>query len=243
MKKTNGLLLLVEVMCVVALAGTAQADLVSVISHTGNTNPTTEGWTQAPTTPGAGITIGPITGDGGYDAWEVAQTSTNELRYTYTLSSEDLTTFQQGWKMTACIRVVNDGQAANNTVQVRVDDAVHGLWAIGFGSQSDGDPILKFIWGSTYTLEGYGPGYHLYELINLDGDGSAELYADGNLIANVAGRGAPRSSTLIAWGSLTGAYPGDGRYNTVTLETVPEPATAVLLVVGGIGCLLRRKNG
>lgn len=243
MKKTIGLLTLV-VMISVALAGTAQADLLSVISHTGNTDPTTEGWTQDPTTVPEGVTIGPITGDGGYDAWQVVDTSSNELRYQYALSSEELTNFQQGWKMSARVRIVNDGQVANNTVQVRVDDADNGLWAIGFGSQSDGDPILKFIWGSTYTLEGYGSGYHLYELINLDGNGSAELYVDGNLIsANVLGKGAPRSSSLIAWGSLTGALPGDGRYNTVTLEVVPEPATAVLLVTGGIGCLLRRKNG
>jgi hypothetical protein len=243
MKKTIGLLLLVAVISAVALAGTAQAGLVTVIDHTGNTDPTTEGWTQDPTTVPEGVTIGPITDDGGYDAWQVVDTSSNELRYQHTLSSEELTNFQQGWKLSARVRIVNDGQDTNNTVQVRVDDAVNGLWAIGFGSQSDGDPILKFIWGHTYTLEGYGPGYHLYELINLDGDDSAVLSVDGHTIASESGHGAPRPSSLIAWGSLTGASPGNGRYNTVTLEVVPEPVTAVLLVAGGIGCFLRRKNG
>lgn len=243
MKKTNGLLLLVAVISAVALAGTARAGLVTVIDHTGNTDPTTEGWTQDPATIGEGITVGPITGDGGYDAWQVDDTGSNELRYKYALGSEDLAGYQQGWKLTACVRVVDDGQAANAGVHVRLEDAANGLWGMSIGSEADGDPILAFVWGDTYTLEGYGSGYHLYELINQNADNSAELWVDGNrIVYDLQARGT-RTQTAIMWGSLTGGGTGDGRYNTISLEVVPEPATAVLLVAGGIGCFLRRKNG
>jgi len=142
-------------------------------------------------------------------------------------------------KFTSGTEVINamaSGSVDISLIQYR-DGATD--YQIFFGSDSDGDPTVRLrtggIGGSptgpTFTLEGAGSSYHLYQLIFDPNAGSADLFIDGvERISNYTGVGS--SVARVAWGSSGSITQGRVHYNMVQLALVPEPSSMMLVLCG-----------
>ena len=108
-------------------------------------------------------------------------------------------------------------------------------YALAFGTESDGDPIVRAmtgqsgntILGPTFTLQSAGSGYHLYELIYDPVAGSADLFVDGiERISDFEGL-ALVVAPNVGWGAGSSADVGEGRYNLVQFEVTSVPEASV----------------
>lgn len=115
-----------------------------VIEHSGNADPTTEGWDD----PGVGsaVTAGPVTNDFGLDAWFVNDASTapgSGARVYLFMPPADVVSeaLTSGWVLTARLRVVNISDLPDRALFVEFIDGTT-RWRMDFGSQADGDPIV-----------------------------------------------------------------------------------------------------
>ncbi len=79
-------------------------------------------------------------------------------------------------------------------------------------------------------MTGLGNGYHTYSLVFAPGLTSAELFVDGvSRIQGYTGDTTFVGGNGIQFGVLSG---GQGNFNFVQLQSVPEPSTSVLLSTG-----------
>lgn len=238
----------------VLCAGAASAATVFV--HAGAADPTTEGWTAYV---GTSTTAGPVFNDllSGYDAWSVDDNSTavgspGTLRYyTQTLSAAEVTAGgSAGWRLSLRLRVVDvpdefvtvSGFGLASTIGATYRDATRD-WYIAFGSEADGDPIVRLPGGGTFTLQGGGAGYHLYELVYDPVAGSADLFIDGTeQVSNVVGAVTSFAHNRVQWGAMTSPDDGHGNFNLVRFANFPEavvPLPPAVLLLGSALFALR----
>jgi hypothetical protein len=229
---------------VVILFGIGQANVTGeiVFQHVGNAHPViSEGWTEE--IRGGGVTAGPVNNDLGLgiDAWYVDDDSTevySTLKYVQTPTDAqiaDANTY--GWKLSTRLRVVDVDRPANLTVGVRYSNGDRRYGMI-LGSDGDGDPIVilgegvtedeRLVYGPTFTLEGEGSTYHLYELVFDPVADSASLFVDGTQCLS-GYTGVSADTKRVFWGSNNSYTMGHGNYNLVEWEIIPEPSTFVLL--------------
>jgi hypothetical protein len=120
------------------------------------------------------------------------------------------------------------------------------------GSDSDGDPIVVLgegandtsVWGPTFTLQGVGSTYHLYELVYYPEADFANLFVDGT--QRLSGyTGVSADTERVFFGSANSYTMGHGNYNLVQWEIVPEPSTLALLSMGALTLAYawRRRRG
>ena len=229
----------------IVLVGVGQAKGEIVFEHAGNTSPTDEGWT--PEAFGGGVTTGTVNNDLGLgiNAWYVDDDSTSvpsTFIYRQTPAAWRIAQANSlGWKLSTRLRVVDVDHPANLTVGARYSNGERRYGMI-FGSDEDGDPIVVLgegaddysVWGPTYTLEGAGSTYHLYELVFNPGVGSAHLLVDGTpRLSDYTGVSA--DTKRVFWGSANSYTMGHGNYNLVQWEIIPEPSTFILAVLGLLG--------
>ncbi|RMH07426.1 MAG: PEP-CTERM sorting domain-containing protein [Nitrospirae bacterium] len=114
-----------------------------------------------------------------------------------------------------------------------------------FTSNAQGDPTVTLFDGGSnpsFTLNGVGPGYHLYELVFDPSTSTASLFVEGiERISGWPGRNVSSGQgPYVFWGSGQDNDTGEGRYNLVTFSVntapnpapVPEPSTLLLLGSG-----------
>lgn len=201
-----------------------------VAGHFGNSDPVAEGFT--PLLAGTPQCI-PIAGDLGLDAWSLRAGSDEDIAfYRKKLSLQAVSALASGWTLSLTLRVLSPvGSTEGNMASLSTSKEA---FVLGFGRQSDGDPILQF-GNSVFTFENTGPGYHTYQLVFDAERQVVDLWFDGAVFA--AGlSGAPNpSAAQLAWG--IGQHPPGiiavSHWNEVSLSVVPEPSSLIMLVLGG----------
>ncbi len=226
------------VLLLVSLGLQCDSEAVLVFSHSGNADPTTEGWTEnSPTT--TGVTAFGVTNDGGsgVDAWAVDDNST--VAPGSTLSYSQIPTAAQhsdasanGWTLRTNVRVVDD---ANPGGSVEIDYGNgSNIWVMVFSAQANGDPTVVLgtgfagnaFTGPTFTLTGAGSTYNLWELRFDANAGTADLFVNGvEQLSDYSGFGAGGIDRVL-WGANASGDVGQGNWNLVQWEiaAIPEPS-------------------
>jgi len=209
-----------------------------LVSHSGATNPISEGWHRGPN--GGGVSESPIVDDEGFDAWIIDDNSGGgDLEYQlYPSASEHAAAFSQGWKYTARVKVAEVPDSADRGCFLGYGtDAVR--FYIDLGTEADGDPILRLLGppDMVFVGDGLGPGYHLYEMQYDPATTLATVSVDGIQLTDSYGGYVGGGPDRVLWGSGFNGT-GEGRWNMVNFEIIPEPASTALLVCGALGLLV-----
>lgn len=210
-------------------------------------------------TDGANLGVAP----GSTPAWQISNSDAGVSYYsTSGMASTDL---DQGWLLTAEIRVDEIADPGND-LSVRLDVPGEGLYWMVFGKNSQGNAMVNLVGagGSTpfsHTVttagngdtapDGVGDGFHLFELMDVDGNGSADLYVDGEKVTTTPYVGfASSSAATTFFGDIAGTPGADASFAEVsvksgddaTLRVIPEPASMAMLATGLLLVLPRRKR-
>ena len=195
----------------------------TIIEHIGNSDPVTEGWTKVGPFVG-GVVAGPITNDlgSGYDAWFVDDNSrASGSIQSYRIIPTDAQIADgnsEGWRLSGRLRVVDHNDGVDFSVNLNYDDGAL-LWALRFGSEADGDPIVQLYQGPIITVEGGADTYHFYELVFDPVAGNIDFFIDG--IERVSNFVAPARNVplkLVQFGGSQSSTTGHGNYNLIRFE-------------------------
>jgi hypothetical protein len=231
------------------------AEAAIIVQHSGSADPTTEGWTAV--IPSSGITVGAVVNDlgSGFDAWMVDDNS-NAANGGYNVTPTGAQVAQastQGWVLRTRLRVVDATALMQDVCAIYRDGATS--WDMRFGRESDGDPIVQLVTtsgGPTFTLQGAGNTYNLWELRYDPVAGSADLFVNGvERLSDYTGFSI--AQTFVIWGAASTADTGQGNYNLVQFEifdqaqVVPEPTSLTLFGLGAAALVIssrrRRRRG
>ena len=210
-----------------AVTGARAQDGTLIVEHVGARDPISAeggGWTAEP----AHSRITPMAlraeGSGGLDAWQINDEGTDSLDYIRKLLPSDLKKLAKGFALFARLRVIDRADAIDAAIVVRFRDG-QTSWFLRFGSTPNGDPTVELRGaGGPIALTGAGPGYHLYEVRDLDGDGMADFYVDGVLKRATWFGVADGRPAQVNWGSGSRAARGNAAYSLVRLVSARKRA-------------------
>jgi hypothetical protein len=239
-----------------ALTGAAQAELI--FEHLGSTNPTAEGWNQLGPFTGATF-AGPVTNDLGLGimAWSTFDGSTLDgsyIDYFQNPTPSQQLSADSGWNLSTTMRVVNSPDSPDESIFSAFFTGSRS-YLLGWGSDAAGDPIVLLATaftptgptGPTFTLSGYGPGYHVYDLFADSTTAGATLVVDGNVIATGYMGAATAFPATVDWGAGASLTVGHGHFSRVAFSvgesSVPEPGGLSLMFIGATAVMLRRRAG
>jgi hypothetical protein len=193
---------------------------------------TTEGgdWTYSEGG-GPGQSHGPVSGDLGWNAWNITDTSTaghSWSGYVTYMTPDQVATGQAfGWRLTARLRIVDDFGGEWSPF-VGYDDG-GARWGFFVDLDENGDLAILLDHSSgqeTHVVTSGGVGataYHVYEFLFDPATGTAEFSFDGNVLSTGnAGSsvGSIRSVSFAAGSSLGTA---SANYNFLQWETLVDP--------------------
>ncbi|GAA5120051.1 hypothetical protein JIN84_20940 [Luteolibacter yonseiensis] len=201
-----------------------------LLQHFGSADPVSEGFIlNAP----GNATRNPVTNDFGVNAWSIDLNSGSQFGiYSYSLTSLENGFTALGWMLSVNLRIVETPDAGN-VMLARFYTGTE-RFDMYFGAQADGDPFVRTSGGQIYTLEGSGGGYHQYTLYWYSPT-QTSLAVDGTMRINGI-TGTPLiSAPRVDFGGAQGA--SHANWNQVFLNSIPEPSTAVfmLLSLAGLG--------
>lgn len=236
----------------VVLACSGVAAHAAVVEHTGNNDPTTEGFTYDNL--GAGVTAGGVTNDNGtgVDAWSVDDSGSGYgLYYNGFSATEQSDLLTQGFTATMKLRladIVSDAPGGSVAVDVNLG-AGNKRFLVYFGTNADGDPNFYFNDGnfSYPTVTGANGGYHTFKLIYDPGTTTADIFLDNVQLkddfAGLAGNAGNYGNSFgqAVFGSGSGGDQGQGNYASF-IVAIPEPASLALLGMGGLLMFSRRRS-
>jgi len=257
-RKRIGKMVVMALALAVWLGGTAQASIV--LSHTGDNNPSDEGWIRANS--GYPNAVGMAVDDGGTPAWWIKDGTTSTGTWFYkgesALTPQNLADIgSYGFSMRATLKVddftptYDETQGLTPGIQIAFEDL--RLWHLfSLGSNDDGNTTWKFSGGSTAgsgtgglagpTLTGVisGSGYNDYELLYDAPSDSIDVLINGSevvtdYVSHTKTGFAGILKDRIYWGSMDTPGVGAGYWTSVQFEAIPEPSSVVLLLLGLIG--------
>jgi hypothetical protein len=227
MKNNSHKLLIVTALLIVIKNSTFGQGSIPIIQHSGDADPTTEGFTLAQI--GTQASVGPVVNNG-VSAWNTTVSNVgNNISYVYSLTpQQQAETAGVDWILSFTVQDLQPGGIGNDFV------IIGGAFGINLGSESNGDPYIGVIRSNPmFVLNGGGDGYHNYQIIYDAGTGTAGLWIDGheevdNFYKNIS---IPNGIPDIEWGESQ-AGPSSANWNLVSLEAVPEPSPIWLLFLG-----------
>ena len=240
------------------------ASASTIITHQGQTDPTTEGFSVMQD--GNPSTVGPIANDMGLEAWSITGQQNSQFYYTSgalsPLQMADIA--NHGFDLTLTARVLQNTAQTYDTANPYVFafanfDTGDRRFDVMLGINGQAEtvvvlPTSYLVSGSTIQAFGHSftlsdsDGYHTYQLAYDPITQLADLFVDNvECIQNYAGNTEYLSNWGLGWGTVFG---GQSNFNSVQLATpqstpVPAPATMLLLgtgIAGLVGSRIRRKK-
>lgn len=216
-----------------------------VVQHVGATDPTTEGWTLN----GNGAQASALTPDAGYgvNAWATADTLNSECSYQFTPTAQQTSdALTLGYTLSATLRLpdANMGMGDIGNLYVKLNG---NRYVVLFSTDANAIPTL-YVWNSahsyvntSYTLS--SAGYHTYSLVHDGATGKADLLVDGAVVMDDMSPDIDDVSDKVIFGNGSSAASGrQSNWSAVEFSIVPEPATMVVLTLGGLFSVLRRRR-
>jgi hypothetical protein len=223
------------VVCVLTLTSVAGAGMLTY-EHLDDNNPTTEGWTLIGTGSAGSADAGPPLN------WKIDPGTRTACRYYVDPTADDFAD-PLGWTSTMLMKFTEGG------VNQIWSTLKTGSWYVGWGWDDDvsgyPDIIINGLSSGQVRLGNtYDPtdGFHYYQMIY---DPTADVvtwYFDGTSVCSAATSELKAHTARNYYfgdvDSSTGSLPTESQYALVRLESgqhvIPEPSTAVLLVLGGV---------
>lgn len=214
-----------------------------IISHIGDNDPTSEGFTQAQSPSGG--SVGALSPDPGFEnAWDITTVNGDRPQYTYTLDSgENADVNSSGWRFSVRVRVDGGPTSFNNArlAEFSTDNGANSAnFRMRFATDGSGFTTVELL-GSGTTVSGGSLGYHTFELVSDDGI-TADLYVNGivSSVTDFAGSATGAGSGRIRFGAITTADVGSANFAEISLVTIPEPsAFAAICGVALLGMIVR----
>jgi hypothetical protein len=236
-------------------AWTELAEASFAITHSGSTDPATEGFGVWPWSNSANVQ--PVQNDMGYAAWSITGLAQGQqyVYYSTPLSSNQLTDIaNQGFVLNVKERVVQ----GNAPIYDAANPAVIGVVALSTGSKrfdidlgvnSAGNTVvvlpnyvtvsggIGITPGASYTLTDSGSSYHTYQLTYNPTTQLSDLFVDGiERIQGYSGfsyyspdEGNSRGLYSLLWGGYNG---GQANFNTVQFASSPVPIPSAVWLFG-----------
>ncbi len=239
----NGFKTCLAILVVGVAFATTPAHAAVILSHSGSTNPVTEGWTLNKGT-NVDINAGAYN-DGGVQTWQINNVNTtpgtHQLYYNATINN-DLST---GWKLDLSLKSVgvNLSPGAQSTVLFVSEYDASGnkltgnnriSYQIYFGTTATGALRIQIVVGGvatnvTYTASGT---YQTLSLAWNPGDVGATLSVDGTAVKTGFMGDALSSSARsnLSWGNLatSTATNRSTNWESIQFSVVPEPSSLIL---------------
>ena len=206
--------------------------------HQGSNDPVTEGWNRERAF--SGVATFPIIDDigTGFDAWAVDDNGVDGLYVTDLTQEQVNLAMERGWKLSSKLRVA-DAPTSFGIVTTGFTTDSQGF-SFSVGADDDGSPLIQSA-GGVIDLDNLDNGYHLYELIFNSTNEEAELFVDGSsILTGIKGGSAGEMNKEVFFGSSSADFLGQGNYNLVSFEIVPEPSAGLLAIFGILGLFALR---
>lgn len=243
-------------LCALLMPCAANASTV-LFSHTGSTNPTTEGWTRS-------ITTSTVTGeaydDNGTAVWKISDpgltSGGTNLYYQAAMNATVVSNaLASGWELSATISIPTNDPTSNvawgtdSNIWLGFIGADSGggrrYWALVFGRDASGNTRVSASgFGVTRTLD---PGYHDYSLVYNPATAQVTISIDGEVWqTGYAGITAGVGSNIVYWGDNNGqtvtTSARSAYYQSVQFSIAPEPSRMLLLGAGLMMACSRRRR-
>ena len=206
------------------------------VIHTGDSDPTTEGWIASPGS-GGGVTVGPID-DGGTNAWFVDDDSTasaSTFVYQYFPTEQEVNDGNaNGWKLSTILRVVSDEEMRfEGSPAVAYRDGSTS-WSMDFGLTETGDTYVRLVTGlktgPAHIVSGNST-YHKYELRYDSDNASADLFVDDvEVLSDYVGQAT--TQTRVFWGAGRSPDRGQANFAEVSFSLITDDSTGVTTIDG-----------
>lgn len=229
----------------------------SIISHSGSSDPTSQGWTSSDSNiflDSSGVSRGPIMNDAGtgLDSWYLESDPSSDSKpsiqgsqLTYSSPNLNLPS-NTNWTLSVRVRVAGtatqfdvSGQRAS-LLSVRYTDGSN-FFGMYFDRESDGDPTVALGGFGTaspqYTLDGEGDSqYHHYELRYDSSSGTADLFVDGTEVISDYSGYSSSAPQRVSWDMnvLDESGPPNLRahFNSVNFSAAASPLSSTVNFTG-----------
>lgn len=247
----------VSLLCVAGVLAIASEGRANVI-HSGQANPTTEGWTME-LSPGSGsVSAGQEDINGRrWNYWQIQDADDGCLYYTQAAAA--IFADADGWTMTGVLRASGPISDPCWPVNIAADNGTID-WNMTFYNGADyfGEGVYSKIPGSGTSVSqlktmDISSDYHIYQMLYNVAGNNVDVYVDGDFVITRSASQNPGTwlSNKAQFGSGSTAGTSTANYAYVGLEAghhvysdldqfsspIPEPSTVVLLAAGLIGLL------